>query len=396
MTIPYQAPDSWIKYDPNRLMGPLTGAKAAVLSLTGIPYQRSWAEKLQVVQLKREVAGTSRIEGADFTEGELDAALAESPAELHTRSQRQATAALRAYRWIAQLPEDHPLDRETILNIHRLIVTGPDDDHCPPGQIRSSDQNVTFGSPRHRGVEGGRPCEQAFSRFAESLEQEMTEHDPLLRALAAHYHFASMHPFLDGIGRTARALETLLLQRCGLRDTLFIAMSNYYYEEKETYLRTLAEVRANDHDLTAFLAFGLRGVEIQCRRLFEQISTQLAKAVYRNVMFDMFQRPKTARKRVIAKRQIKILTLLLERSMSLEELANSTEALYGTLKNPDRALSRDLYELIWLNAIEAKLAADGEYELFVRLAWAMEITEAEFLRQVKSMPRAKTHGFLNR
>ncbi len=32
-----------------------------------IPYQRSWVEGLQQIELKREIAGTSRIEGADFT-----------------------------------------------------------------------------------------------------------------------------------------------------------------------------------------------------------------------------------------------------------------------------------------------------------------------------------------
>lgn len=51
-----------------------------------------------------------------------------------------------------------------------------------------------------------------------------------------------MHPFLDGNGRTARAVEALMLQRAGLRDALFIAMSNYYYDEKTVYLAALAEV----------------------------------------------------------------------------------------------------------------------------------------------------------
>ena len=53
-----------------------------------------------------------------------------------------------------------------------------------------------------------------------------------------------MHPFLDGNGRTARALEALMLQRTGLRDTLFIAMSNYYYEHKINYLNALNDTRA--------------------------------------------------------------------------------------------------------------------------------------------------------
>ena len=54
-------------------------AKAAILSLQTVPYQRRWVEALQDIELKREVAGTSRIEGAEFTEQELDLAFQETP-----------------------------------------------------------------------------------------------------------------------------------------------------------------------------------------------------------------------------------------------------------------------------------------------------------------------------
>ena len=76
--IKYSPPDDWIKYDFVKIGNELTLARAAILSLTNIPYQRSWTDQLQMVQLKREVAGTSRIEGADFTDKELDAAMTES------------------------------------------------------------------------------------------------------------------------------------------------------------------------------------------------------------------------------------------------------------------------------------------------------------------------------
>jgi Fic family protein len=38
----------------------------------------------------------------------------------------------------------------------------------------------------------------------------------VIQALALRYHFAAMHSFMDGNGRTARALEALMLQRVGL------------------------------------------------------------------------------------------------------------------------------------------------------------------------------------
>lgn len=59
--IRYLLPDSWLKYDPARVAEALVNAKAAVLALDSVPYRRSWAEKLQAVQLMREVEGTSLL-----------------------------------------------------------------------------------------------------------------------------------------------------------------------------------------------------------------------------------------------------------------------------------------------------------------------------------------------
>lgn len=393
--IRYEMPHAWVKYDLKALVQELTDAKAAVLSLTSIPYRRSWAERLQYIQLKREVAGTSRIEGADFTEHELEAALRETPQQLHTRSQRQAHAALLTYKWIANLPDELPINSDLIFEVHRLIITGADDDHCPPGRLRERDQNVNFGFPRHRGADGGEECAQAFARLAQAVEREFHDHDRLIQALALHYHFAAIHPFLDGNGRTARALEALVLQRAGLRDTLFIAMSNYYYDEKPTYLATLGEARANNHDLTPFLKFGLRGIALQCRRLFAEIRTQISKELFRNVMFDLFNRLENTRKRVIAERQIAILKLLLENDkMSLDDMFKRTKINYQSLKNPTEGLLRDLGHLIELGAIEFQKLGDGRHEISPRLQWATEITETEFFEKVKGLPKAKTHPFL--
>ncbi len=138
------------------------------------------------------------------------------------------------------------------------------------------------------------------------------EHDPLIQALAVHYHFAAMHPFLDGNGRTARALEALMLQRAGLRDCLFIAMSNFYHEEKRSYLEALAAVRASGHDLTPFLKFGLKGIAFQAGRLTGLIKNAVSKEIFRNLMHELFIRLENTRKRVIVKRQLVLLGKLLD------------------------------------------------------------------------------------
>ena len=395
--INYDPPNNWIQY--NRLNVELaeahTEAKAAVLSLKMVPCQRRWVEELQAIELKREVAGTSRIEGAEFTEQELDLALRETPDQLFTRSQKQAHAVVTTYRWIAELPQDRPINRELILAIHRLIVTGADDDHCPPGKLRKENQNVQFGLPRHRGVEGGKECDRAFQQFSEAIQKEYRDYDPILQALAAHYHLAAMHPFFDGNGRTARALEALMLKRAGLHDTCFIAMSNYYYDEKNAYLSVLAEVRQSGHDLTPFLIFGLKGIAIQSKRLLTQIQKHISRELYRNMMYELFGRLKSQRKRFIAERQIEILKILLDvDSMEMGRLIKTTNSTYSKLKNPWGGLVRDLLNLEGLNAIAINQIGENQWKVSIRPEWPTEITETAFFEKIKQYPKAKTLSFL--
>ena len=393
--IKYSIPRGWIQYDPVKITSALTEAKAAVLSLKTIPYQKRWVETLQQIELKREVAGTSRIEGAEFTERELDAALRETPEQLRTRSQRQARAAVRAYRWIAEIPADRPVDETLIREIHRLIVTGADDDHCEPGEPRGRDQNVTFGTPQHRGADGGEECQHCLSDLARALQHEFSEHDPLIQALAAHYHLAAMHPFLDGNGRTARALEALLLQRAGLRDSSFIAMSNYYYDEKSSYLATLADTRRAQHDLTPFLNFALKGIALQCQRLLAEIQHEISKELFRNLMYDLFNLLRTPRQRVIAQRQIVILKILLGvESIEWRELMKQLMPTYRLLKNDIKAMVRDVNNLSNLGAITVEEFGERQFRLKVRLEWPTEITETAFFEKLRKLPKAKSHSFL--
>lgn len=394
MVIKYKYPDHWIKYDPMAIIDYLTNAKATIISLTSMPIQRNWAEEMQYLQLKREVAGTSRIEGADFTEKEFEAAIKETPEKLVTRSQRQAAAAIKAYRWIADLPAEQSIDSKLIKKIHCLIVIDADDDHCLPGELRNKDQNVTFGTPRHRGATGGAECRKAFNDLCHSLKHEYNKHDPLIQALALHYHLATMHPFLDGNGRTARALEALMLQKIGLKDVLFISMSNYYYEEKTDYLGALAEVRTNNHNLTPFFLFGLKGIELQCNKLLNEININVSKALFRNVMYDLFNRLRTTRKRVIAERQIRILKLLLTEEHTYSEIKDKLLHLYGNLQNPIKALVRDINYLLNLGAIYYQEYEEDKFLFFIKLEWPTEITETEFYNRVRELPKAKTHGFL--
>ncbi len=67
-----RCPGQWILFDLAAVQVELLGAKAAMLALPQIPYQRSWAEELQ--QSNSSGGGWQNIAdpGAEFTERELD------------------------------------------------------------------------------------------------------------------------------------------------------------------------------------------------------------------------------------------------------------------------------------------------------------------------------------
>jgi Fic family protein len=396
--IPYEIPTDWIRYDATALIQELTEAKGAIMLLMAIPYQRRWVDDLQAMQLKLEVAGTSKIEGADFTGRELETAMQETPDQLITRSQKQAHAATQAYRWIAEVPRDRPVNEELICEIHRLIVTGADDDHCPPGQTRCASHNVVFGTPHHRGVEGGAPCEQAFARLAHAIQHEFRGHDMLIQALAAHYHIGAMHPFLDGNGRTARAVEALILQRAGLRDTAFIAMSNYYYDEKKAYLVSLNEAREGGHDLTPFLRFALRGVAAQSQRLAGEIRRHVSIEVFRSFAHDLFTRRVSPRKTLLAERQLHIIEYLLQAGTAVDfenDLVKALSDSYKSVRNPRKAIVRDIDHLSHLKAISVMKSKEGKYLISIRLDWPREMTEGKFFELIRQLPKVKTRSFLS-
>jgi len=391
----YEMPTNWVRYNGTNLVQELTEAKGAIMLLRSIPYQRRWVEALQEMQLKLEVAGTSKIEGADFSGGELDAALKQTAEELLTRSQRQAHAAVETYRWIENIPADLPLNEHLILEIHRRMIAGADDDHCPPGKFRERDQNVIFGTPQRRGAEGGEECQKAVSCLVQAVKNEFTQHDPLIQALAVHYHLGAIHPFLDGNGRTARAVEALMLQRAGLRETAFIAMSNYYYDEKKSYLTSLNESGKAGHDLTSFLKFGLRGVAIQSQRLGNEIRMHVSEEVFRSFAHDLFTRLVSPRKSIIARRQLAILELLLEvPEIDFEDMVKSLTDTYKSVRNPRKAIVRDTDHLSRLAAISVNKIKGNRFIISVRLEWPSQITESRFFEILRTLPKAKSRSFL--
>ena len=79
-----------------------------------------------------------------------------------------------------------------------------------------------------------------------------------------------------------------------------------------------------------------------------------------------------------------------------DPLAEKSNNWYSSLKNPRKALVRDLIHLNKLKAISIHQIEDGRFQFLIRLEWPSEITEGEFFQRLKELPKAKTHSFLSR
>ena len=193
-----------------------------------------------------------------------------------------------------------------------------------------------------------------------------------------------MHPFGDGNGRTARAVEAFMLRQGGVNDRVMVSLSNYYYEHKEEYLAALFESRQSGHDLTPFLRFALKAVAERCNAVASQILVNHKKVLFREFARALFGQLRSWRRRVPAERQLRMLEILLDGgSINLGYFSGQFEEPYRDLRHPVRAMARDLIELIDLNAV----AFDGD-RLEVNLDWPQQFSQSELLERYENIPSA--------
>jgi Fic family protein len=82
--------------------------------------------------------------------------------------------------------------------------------------------------------------------------------DPLIKAIISHYQFESIHPFVDGNGRTGRILMVLQLVKDGLLDIPVLFISGFINKNRSDYYKYLNAV-SSDNKWSDFINFMLSG-----------------------------------------------------------------------------------------------------------------------------------------
>jgi Fic family protein len=94
-----------------------------------------------------------------------------------------------------------------------------------------------------------------------------------LKAGITHYELVRIHPFLDGNGRVARAVATLVLFREGYDIKRFFSLEEYYDREPLNYYNALQSVALENGNLTHWLEYFIEGLAIELSRIKEKVKT---------------------------------------------------------------------------------------------------------------------------
>ena len=93
---------------------------------------------------------------------------------------------------------------------------------------------------------------------------------PVLTAGIAQFQFVHIHPFIDGNGRTARLLSTLILYKTGYDFKRLFSISEYYDKDRPGYYKAIQTVRNNNMDMTVWLEYFVTGLRSQMEEIQEK------------------------------------------------------------------------------------------------------------------------------
>lgn len=94
---------------------------------------------------------------------------------------------------------------------------------------------------------------------------------PVLKAGVVHYELVRIHPFVDGNGRMARAVSTLILFLEGYDIRKFFSLEEYFDNDADAYYAALQSVQLREGDVSQWLEYFTHGLAIELSKIKEKV-----------------------------------------------------------------------------------------------------------------------------
>lgn len=172
--------------------------------------------------------------------------------------------------------KDQDLTKELVLEIHRIVTDKTLDNNSAAGRFRTSGEDCVVGDDYGEVFHYPPAAEELDNRmaamidFANDRSAEPFVH-PVLKSIMLHFWLAYDHPFVDGNGRTARALFywSMLRHRYWLFE--FISISRIFLKSPIKYGRAFLHTETDDNDLTYFIIYHLDAINEAINDLYSYI-----------------------------------------------------------------------------------------------------------------------------
>lgn len=168
---------------------------------------------------------------------------------------------LNNYRAMAFIKENksEPLSPDLIRECHRIITTDTLEDPDMSGHYRANDEinvgddfgNIFHQPPPFKELEGRMDRLCAFANMTEEQSDRFIH--PVIKAITLHFMLAFDHPFIDGNGRTARALFYWSLLNSNYWIMEFVSISAIIKRAPIKYGKAFLHTETDEADLTYFL-----------------------------------------------------------------------------------------------------------------------------------------------
>lgn len=265
-----------------RNIGRIEGARELILNAPLVP---AWEAKFRREAMERTVHHGTHLEGNPLSEEEVKDVLDGAEVMARERDIQEILNYRNVLKFIDSIEQTvgsaghYQLTMETILEMHRLTV-----EHTvqPEYQGAFRSRQVVIKNSLTGQVSYTPPPAVEVPFLIEDLidwinSQEGRDVHPVIKAGIIHYELARIHPFVDGNGRVARAVATLILFLEGYDIKKFFSLEEYFDSDPMNYYLTLQAVSnqlvidTHERDLTPWLEYFVEGVAIELNRVKERV-----------------------------------------------------------------------------------------------------------------------------
>ena len=289
-----------------------------------------------ITSLMDESISSSQLEGASTTRTVAEAMLREGR-DPFDPGERMIFNNYRAMQW-ARSMKDQPLTPEAVLELHRVVSERTLDDPADAGRLRLRD-DIRVRDNRDGAVLHEPPLAKSLPErlerlcaFANAGISQALWMPPILRSILLHFMIGYDHPFVDGNGRTARALFYWSMLRHGYGLVEYISISRMIKRAPAQYARAFQLTETDENDATYFLLHQLEVIE----RAVEFLSENLARKQSEHKDTERMMRGARLLHRQLNPRQIALITHALKHpsfDYDIDEFKRTHNISYATARS---------------------------------------------------------------